>query len=120
MKKAFNRTSKIDNASNPLLGHQAFDRLKNIIPMYGKTQKKDGSHNNIWKKKSIFFDLPYRCDLHVRHFLDVMHVEKNVCDSLVGTLQITLKKKHNRVIATLTLSGNIPQMATSNNCCIKT
>ncbi|XP_006601656.1 uncharacterized protein [Glycine max] len=86
MKKAFNRTSKIDNASNPLLGHQAFDRLKNIIPMYGKTQKKDGSHNNIWKKKSIFFDLPYRCDLHVRHFLDVMHVEKNVCDSLVGTL----------------------------------
>jgi len=39
----------------------------------------------MWKKRSIFFDLPYWFDLHVRHCLDVMHVEKNVCDSLIGT-----------------------------------
>ena len=38
------------------------------------------------EKKSIFFDLPYRSDHHVRHCIDVMHVEKNVCDSLIGTL----------------------------------
>ena len=25
-------------------------------------------------------------DLDVRHCIDVMHVEKNVCDSLIGTL----------------------------------
>jgi len=41
---------------------------------------------NIWKKKSIFFDLPYCSRLEVRHFIDVIHVEKNVCDSLIGTL----------------------------------
>ena len=63
-----------------------FYRVKNICNIYGKTQKKDGAPKNIWKKRSIFFDLPYWCNLDVRHCLDVMHVEKNVCDSLVGTL----------------------------------
>ena len=60
--------------------------MKDIVTTFGKTQKKDASGNNIWKKRSIFFDLPYWCDLHVQHYLDVMHVEKNVCDSLIGTL----------------------------------
>ncbi|KAL5568473.1 hypothetical protein UlMin_025048 [Ulmus minor] len=40
----------------------------------------------VWKKRSIFFDLPYWKDLLVRHNLDVMHIEKNVCESLIGTL----------------------------------
>ena len=49
---------------------------------------------NIWKKKSIFFDLPYWLRLEVKHCIDVMHVEKNVCDSLIGTLlNINGKKK---------------------------
>ncbi|KAL5580207.1 hypothetical protein UlMin_012649 [Ulmus minor] len=38
------------------------------------------------EKKSIFFDLPYWKDLYVLHNLDVMHIEKNVCESLIGTL----------------------------------
>jgi len=41
---------------------------------------------NIWKKKSIFFDLPYWSRLKVRLCIYVMHVEKNVCDNLIGTL----------------------------------
>ena len=32
------------------------------------------------------FDLPYWSDLDVRHCIDVMHVEKNVYDSVIGTL----------------------------------
>jgi len=86
MQTTFNGTSEIDSAPKPLSVHKVFDRVKDIITMFGKTQKKDGSDKNIWKKSSIFFDLPYLCDLHVRHCLDVMHVEKNVCDSLIGTL----------------------------------
>ncbi|CAL9018720.1 unnamed protein product [Prunus brigantina] len=39
-----------------------------------------------WKKKSIFFDLEYWKYLPVRHVLDVMHNEKNVCDSIIATL----------------------------------
>ena len=32
------------------------------------------------------FDLPYWSDLDVRHCIDVMHVDKNGCDSVIGTL----------------------------------
>ncbi|XP_010424574.1 PREDICTED: uncharacterized protein LOC104709702 [Camelina sativa] len=39
-----------------------------------------------WKKRSIFFSLPYWEELPVRHNLDVMHVEKNVASSTVSTL----------------------------------
>jgi hypothetical protein len=39
-----------------------------------------------WKKKSIFFKLPYWSTLKLRHNLDVMHIEKNICDSILGTL----------------------------------
>ena len=38
------------------------------------------------EKKSIFFMLPYWEHLLLRHSLDVMHIEKNVCDNIVGTL----------------------------------
>jgi len=40
----------------------------------------------VWKKKSIFFQLPYWSKLTLRHNLDVMHIEKNVGESLAGTL----------------------------------
>jgi hypothetical protein len=40
----------------------------------------------MWKKQSIFCELPYWKDLDVRHLIDVMHVEKNVCERLLGTL----------------------------------
>lgn len=36
--------------------------------------------------RSLFFELEYWKSLHVRHILDVMHIEKNVCDSIVGKL----------------------------------
>ena len=42
--------------------------------------------NTIRKKRSIFFQLPYWKTLILRHNLDVMHIEKNICDSIVGTL----------------------------------
>lgn len=41
---------------------------------------------NIWKKKSVLFDLPYWSSLDVRHCHDVMYVKKNAWDSLIGTL----------------------------------
>ncbi|RHN45055.1 hypothetical protein MtrunA17_Chr7g0226101 [Medicago truncatula] len=38
------------------------------------------------KKKSIFFTLPYWKYNVLHHNLDVMHIEKNVCDNIIGTL----------------------------------
>ena len=39
-----------------------------------------------WIRKSIFFELEYWSELKMRHNIDVMHVEKNVCESVVNTL----------------------------------
>ncbi|KAG7552219.1 Transposase-associated domain [Arabidopsis thaliana x Arabidopsis arenosa] len=48
--------------------------------------EKDDEELSRWKKRSIFFKLSYWEDLPVRHNLDVMHVERNVCASIVATL----------------------------------
>ena len=40
----------------------------------------------IWKKRLILFNLPYWSDLDVRHCISVMHVEKNVYDSVINML----------------------------------
>ena len=37
-------------------------------------------------KKSIFLELSYGSSLSLRHNLDVMHIEKNICDTLLGTI----------------------------------
>ncbi|CAN1343615.1 hypothetical protein LINPERPRIM_LOCUS39853 [Linum perenne] len=39
-----------------------------------------------WNKRSIFFDLRYWSTLLLRHNLDVMHIEKNICDNVLGTI----------------------------------
>ena len=39
-----------------------------------------------WKKRSIFFQLPYWATLKIRQILDVLHKEKNVCDNILATL----------------------------------
>ena len=42
--------------------------------------------NPTWKKRSILWNLPYWPSPEVRHSVDVMHVEKNMCNSILGTL----------------------------------
>jgi hypothetical protein len=39
-----------------------------------------------WKKRSILFELSYWSSLKLHHNLDVMHIEKNICESILGTL----------------------------------
>ena len=39
-----------------------------------------------WRKRSIFWDLPYWSSNLIRHNLDVMHIEKNVFDNLFNTV----------------------------------
>ena len=52
-----------------------------------------GGHAPMWKKKSIFFDLPYWKDLEVCSSIDVMHVTKNLCVNLLGFLGVYGKTK---------------------------
>lgn len=38
------------------------------------------------KKRSILFEFPYWDSLFIRHHIDIMHVEKNVCEKVINTL----------------------------------
>ncbi|CAN6575551.1 unnamed protein product [Malus baccata var. baccata] len=66
---------------------QELDELRKIT--HGKQNKQTipgfGRRHN-WKKHSIFFQLPYWKTLLVRHNLDVMHIEKNAFESVIGTM----------------------------------
>lgn len=52
-------------------------------------------YHMVGKKRSILFDLPYWEKNLVRHNLDVMHIEKNVCDKVLFTLMDSDKSKDN-------------------------
>ncbi|KAM6595444.1 hypothetical protein CsatA_005968 [Cannabis sativa] len=69
----------------PLSGEQILQQVQLVDFKYGKTQKNKKT-NGCFQRKSIFFRLPYWKSLLVRHCLDVMHIEKNVCESIIGTL----------------------------------
>ena len=48
-----------------------------------------------WIKWSIFFELPYWKQLLFCHNLNVMHIEKNIYDNIIGTV-LNISKKNKR------------------------
>ncbi|XP_050875974.1 uncharacterized protein LOC127079634 [Lathyrus oleraceus] len=78
-----------------LTWEQISNKLKDVNNDFGRLQNK--SNNGPWKKKSIFFELPYWKHNTLRHKLDVMHIEKNIFDSIIGTLlDIPVKTKDHK------------------------
>ncbi|TYK02141.1 uncharacterized protein E5676_scaffold388G00260 [Cucumis melo var. makuwa] len=71
-------------------GHEISEQLDLLeFPVMSKHPSlKDKKRNRAlnWTKRSIFFELLYWLRLLLCHKLDVMHIEKKVCDNLVGTL----------------------------------
>ena len=64
--------------------------------MLAKRKREHAQLEHNWKKKSIFFQLPYWKTLILRYNLDAMHIEKNICYSIIGTLlSIDGKSKDN-------------------------
>jgi len=85
LKKAFNGSQEDKNAPPPLIGEEVYNRVCNVNVTFGKAQKKN-IVKNIWKNNWSKLD--------VRHCINVMHLEKNVCDSIIGTL-LDIKGKTN-------------------------
>ncbi|XP_056695640.1 uncharacterized protein [Spinacia oleracea] len=85
LRKAFNGEPEHRSPPKPLTGKQVYERVKDINCVFGKPYKSLGD-KLCYKKRSAFWILPYWEHLSVRHCIDVMHVEKNVFDSLIGTL----------------------------------
>jgi hypothetical protein len=63
-----------------------FNNDKYTLLLFFEKNKKGHVDRNIWKRRLVFFDLPYWSNLNTRYCLNVMHVEKNMCDSLIKTL----------------------------------
>ena len=57
-------------------------------PVNGSGKRKHGTVEErlLFTRRSTLWDLEYWKDLDLRHNLDVMHIEKNICDSIIGTL----------------------------------
>ncbi|KAH7862248.1 hypothetical protein Vadar_002030 [Vaccinium darrowii] len=68
-----------------------------------KRKRKRREQELNWTKKSIFFELPYWRTLKLRHNLDVMHIEKNIMEILLGTLLNTEGKTKDNVKARMDL-----------------
>ncbi|XP_057993145.1 uncharacterized protein LOC131174101 [Hevea brasiliensis] len=90
--ESFDGTRERGLPPKPLSGDDILDQVKNLegviltkAPHMKKAISHDGRGDN-WNKKSIFFDLPYWRTLLLRHNLDVMHIEKNICDNILGTI----------------------------------
>ncbi|KAK9214285.1 hypothetical protein WN944_006278 [Citrus x changshan-huyou] len=95
-KQPFNNKHEREPPPNPLNSEAIFRKVESIENKWGKVkdkkrkkrgEKKDDDDDRVWwKKKSIFFKLEYWKYLLIRHQLDVMHIEKNICESIYGTL----------------------------------
>jgi hypothetical protein len=104
-KRTFDGTEEFEGAPNVPWGDEILQQLDGIAFGDENTGKKKwkkrktgvaSSNDVVWKKKSIFLRLPYWKDNLLPHNLDVMHIEKNVMDNILGTiLDIKGKTKDN-------------------------
>nr|AAN16339.1 TNP2-like protein [Oryza sativa Japonica Group] len=99
-KKGRHFEHKADHRTKPKhrSGKTMFAMVKDLKVVYGKGPgsqpiESEDSHAAMWKKNSIFWELPYWEFLDVRHAIDVMHLTKNLCVNLLGFLGIYGKLK---------------------------
>src|SRR5215216_4908241 len=89
MKPEFDGTAELGLGPRAYAGEVVHNMAKQINVVLGKKHAltvKQTTMNQVFKRKSVFWKLLYWEILHVHHFIDVMHVEKNVCESILGTL----------------------------------
>ena len=85
--RLFDGKKETSSSSKQLSGDDVVYQVYNLGGLiFGKGVKRKCDESTNWLKKSIFFELSYWRTLLLRHNLDAMHIEKNVCDSVIGTL----------------------------------
>ncbi|XP_008233167.1 PREDICTED: uncharacterized protein LOC103332221 [Prunus mume] len=97
----FNGKEELDPTPMPLTREQVWKEVESINYEWGEItgKRKDVGYTNCYKKISIFFNLPCWKSHYVRHCLNVMHIEKNVCESIFGTLLNIPGKTKDGVVA---------------------
>jgi hypothetical protein len=87
MKDQFNGNTEKRCPPPHLIGHEVYEMVKDVHVVLGKQKMTDKNikEDDMWKKYSIFWELPYWKDLDIHHSIDVMHVKNNVCENLLRT-----------------------------------
>ncbi|CAA7052795.1 unnamed protein product [Microthlaspi erraticum] len=97
-KQHFDGSEELRNPPITPSGSTILQQVESVDVIFGKPTEiskrkrdraesmREGSSRQQWRKKSIFFELPYWEHSLLRHNLDVMHIEKNVFDNVVLTL----------------------------------
>jgi len=85
LRKAFMEAKSMKMHRYHWLVTRSSNGFNNWILYLERPKKKEKNKTCIWKKRLSLFDLPYWHDLDARHCID-MHIEKNVCDSVIETL----------------------------------
>jgi len=101
-------------APKPLSGEEILECTKDLSTSFGKDPSgkkparkkcKEGEPLVIFKRRSIWFKLPYWKDLMLRHNFDFMHIGKNVCESLLNTFLGTVGKSKDNLNSRLDLQA---------------
>jgi hypothetical protein len=100
-KKSKHFKGKADHRTKPdsRSGEDVFNMVKDVKVVFRKgpgsppTPNDANGHAPMWKKKSIFWELPYWQVLEVRSAIDVMHLTKNLCVNLLGFMGVYGKAK---------------------------
>ncbi|KAL6269216.1 hypothetical protein ACE6H2_026127 [Prunus campanulata] len=96
------RWHKEKRVDNDVMRHPADGEAWKEFDRTFPDRTRPATHMN-WTHKSMFFELPYWSKLKLRHNLDVMHVEKNVFDTLIGTILDIKEKTKDTIKARLDL-----------------
>ena len=93
--QSFDGKVECENRPPKLTGSQVLNDLRDFEIQFGKLVQDNPKLPFNWKKKSIFFELPYWKHNIQRHNLDFMHIEKNVSENICQTLLGMEKSKDN-------------------------
>lgn len=102
-KRSFNGKKDHRPTPTPLSGIEVFEKLHDFTNVFGKGQNKRRQNNEgPWKKRSIFFELPYWANSKLRHNLDVMHIGKIYVTFCLGLYWIYLGGQRITLILAMT------------------
>jgi hypothetical protein len=114
MKDKFNGNTEKRRPPRHLTSHEVYEMVKDVHVVLGqqKMTSKNTGEVDIWKNQTLFCELPYWKDLDVPHSIDVMHLQKNLCERLPRTLLNTDRKTrdHGHARADLKKMGIGPEL----------
>jgi hypothetical protein len=114
MKDQFNGNTERRCPPLHLTGHEVYEMVNDAHVVLGKQKRtgKNTEEDDMLKKQLIFWELLYWKDLDIHHSIDVIHVKKNVCESLLETLLNTDEKTrdHGHAPADLKKMGIRPEL----------